>query len=122
MKPYLTLVVLTVLACANTAYGHAHLQVSDPANASTVTQPPKHIVLQFNEATQLTVLTLQKGEAQPQKLEPLPSAAAKSISVPLPAVDAGKYVVSWRAMGDDGHMISGTFSFTVALSTSGKAQ
>ena len=122
MKPYLALLVLTVLACGDIAYGHAHLQVSEPANASTVMQPPKRIVLQFNEATQLTVLTLQKGESQPQKLEPLPGTAAKSISVPLPAIDAGAYVVSWRAIGDDGHVVSGTLSFTVAPAASGKAQ
>lgn len=79
-------------------------------------------MLQFNEATQLTVLTLQKDKSQPQKLEPLPSTAAKSITVPLPTIDAGTYVASWRAIGDDGHVVSGTFSFTVRTTASGKAQ
>ncbi|MGD9841507.1 MAG: copper resistance protein CopC [Steroidobacteraceae bacterium] len=113
MKHHVLLIALASFTTAGVAYGHAHVQKSVPANNSTISQLPKNVVIEFNEAAQLTVLTLQKGDGKAQDLKPLPSAAAKSISVPMPTVDAGSYIINWRAAGDDGHVISGKVLFNV---------
>ncbi len=118
MKRYLSLIALLPLVFAGVAYGHARVQKSEPANNSTVTQLPKNIVLEFSVPVQLTALTLQKGDGKPQQLEPLPSAAAKEVSVAMPKVDAGNYIIKWRAAGDDGHVMSGKVLFTVASGAS----
>jgi copper resistance protein C len=95
------------------AQAHTHLQKSTPAANSTGAAPGQ-IMLQFSEATRLTALTVQKeGGQEGRKLGPLPMEPDKVIHLAAPKLDPGAYVLSWRALGDDGHVMSGTLRFTV---------
>jgi len=95
------------------AQAHTHLQKSTPASNST-SAAPEQLMLQFSEATRLTALTLQKeGVPEAHKLGPLPVQPYKLIHLAAPKLDPGAYVLSWRALGDDGHVMSGTLRFTV---------
>lgn len=96
------------------ALAHAHLLKAVPADGSTVTAAPPTFVLTFNEPAKLTVVSLQKDAEPAKKIGPLPTTAAAEISIPAPQLAAGKYVLSWRAVGDDGHVMPGKVSFTVA--------
>jgi methionine-rich copper-binding protein CopC len=95
------------------ASGHAHLQKSSPADNSVVATSPSNLVLNFSEAARLTALSIQKGSDSPQNLKPLPDTAAQQISVPLPSLTPGAYLVSWRVLSDDGHVMAGTLHFTL---------
>jgi methionine-rich copper-binding protein CopC len=105
-----TLATLLVLA-AGTAHAHTHLQSSLPADRSTVASP-REVTLHFSAAARLTALTLQRGGEAPLNLA-VPAKSARDFSVPVSAVSAGSYKVTWRAAGEDGHVMSGSFSFTV---------
>ena len=107
----LTLTLL-MTAAAGTAQAHTHLEGSVPADKTRV-RAPAAIELHFSEAAKLTALTLQKGKDAEQPIKPLPTKAAANLSVPIPALTPGDYVVSWRVAGDDGHVMSGKFGFTV---------
>jgi methionine-rich copper-binding protein CopC len=116
MKKYLVWMLIMSLAGTGLAQAHAHLKGSIPANSSSVTTLPKNILLEFNEAVQITALSLQKGDAKPQELAPLPATAASQISVPMPQnLTAGNYLIKWRCVGDDGHVMSGKVAFTTAI-------
>ena len=41
------------------------------------------------------------------------SAFTQEFALPMHDMGAGVYVVEWRGLGDDGHALNGTFSFTV---------
>ena len=97
-----------------TASAHAHLQKASPADGSVVTTSPSMIVLNFSEAARLTAASIQKGDGRRQSLKPLPAAAARQISVPLPQLTPGGYSVTWRVVSEDGHVMSGTLRFTLA--------
>ena len=97
---------------AATAQAHVHVVSSVPADKSRI-KAAAVIELHLSEAARLTALTLKRGEDAPTPLKPLPAKAAADISVPVPALAAGKYVASWRLVGDDGHVMAGTFAFTV---------
>ncbi len=114
MKKLLSLIALTTLAMGGVAHGHSSVQKSVPANNSTITQLPKNLSLTFSAAVQLTALAVQKDDGQPQDLGPLPKVAAREVSVPMPVIDAGSYIVKWRAAGEDGHVMSGKVLFKVA--------
>ena len=105
--------VLFVLAA--TAYAHAHLTAAVPAEGSAVTAP-RQVVLTFSEAARVTSMTLQREGQEPHKLTPLPAEVAARISVPLPRLSPGKYTLSWRVVGDDGHIVPGALHFTVVES------
>ena len=106
-------VFLAALGFAGVAAAHAHLQNSAPANHSALAVAPTQVTLNFHEAVQLTALSVQAGSAKPQKLGPLPSETSKTFKLPLPSLDTGAYVITWRAVSEDRHVMSGTIAFTV---------
>ena len=105
---------LVLMTFAGTASAHAHLEKSSPADGSVLTTSPPSIVLSFSEAARLTALSIQRGDEAKQNLKPLPTNAARQISVPLPPLKPGTYSLTWRVLSDDGHMMSGTLRFTLA--------
>jgi methionine-rich copper-binding protein CopC len=111
------LVGVTLLACATVAHAHAHLTSSVPADASTLDTAPPGLVLNFSQAALLTAAAIQKAGAAPQSLTPLPTSAALQVRFALPALESGAYVVSWRALSADGHIMPGTIHFTIAAAS-----
>jgi methionine-rich copper-binding protein CopC len=108
---------------AATANAHTHLKSSMPAEGSVVNAAPANIVLTFSAATRVTALTLQKDGGAEQKLA-LPTSPTAEVSVPTPKLEAGKYVVNYRVVGSDNHVMSGKVQFTVdpkAAPSAGKA-
>ena len=57
--------------------------------------------------------TDEKSGAGSQKLAPLPQQPQSKIVVPLPALAPGHYLVSWRALSADGHVVAGQLHFTL---------
>jgi methionine-rich copper-binding protein CopC len=112
---------LILIGYGPVAGAHARFAKAVPANGSTVTVSPPNFVLTFAEPVKMTALSLQKGTDPKQKLGPLPSVPTAEISVPAPKLTAGKYVLSWVVVGDDGHVMPGKVSFTVAQSATGVA-
>ncbi len=105
-----------MLGCAALAQAHTHVEQTMPAEGSTV-QSPKQLMFTFSEAARLTSLSIQReGEAE-KKLAPLPTAAAARVTVEAPPLANGKYTVTWRAMGKDEHIVSGSLHFTVSDKT-----
>jgi methionine-rich copper-binding protein CopC len=111
---YITLLLLT----ASVAYAHAELSASMPADKAELEAAPKQIMLHFSEAVRLTALSLTKHREAKQDLGPLPSGMMKNFSVAAPALASGEYLVSWRALSEDAHVMTGEFSFAVGMEAS----
>jgi methionine-rich copper-binding protein CopC len=111
----------SILATAATvALAHTHLQKAVPANGAVVNAVPTSVVLTFSEAAKLTACWLQRGAGPKQKVSGVVPTAAKEISVPVPQpLQPGSYVLSWRVVGDDGHVVPGQIQFTVAAAPAG---
>jgi methionine-rich copper-binding protein CopC len=110
---WLTGIALCLLVA--TAHAHAHLTAAVPAEGSAG-KAPEHVELTFSEAARITAMSLQREGEEPRKLTPLPTEVAARITVPLPKLSPGKYTLSWRAVGDDGHVVPGALHFTVLAS------
>jgi copper transport protein len=113
MKKSTALLSGVLLGASALTHAHTHLKESQPAEGSVVNTPPANIVLKFSEAARVTALTLQKDGGAEQKLAPLPTAAATEVSVPTAKLAPGKYVVNWRVVSSDNHIMSGKLNFTV---------
>lgn len=87
---------------------------SHPADGAVLDMAPHTISLMFMHPVQLSVVHLStlSGEIIPVTLD-LGKALKSEISVPLEILPAGFYRVVWRAHGEDGHTMSGNFSFTI---------
>lgn len=113
---------LALMSCSALTLAHTHLVKAVPADGSTVSASPPKFVLTFAEPAKLTALSLQKDAEPAKKIGPLPQTPSAEISIPAPQLTAGKYVLSWRAVSDDGHVMPGKVTFTVgpAASPAGK--
>jgi len=112
---YVRVVGGLVLALAATAVlAHAHLKKAVPADGAVMGASPASVVLSFSEPATLTACWLQKGAGPKQKISGLATTPAQQISVPVPKLEAGTYVLSWRVVGDDGHILPGQIHFTIS--------
>ena len=73
---------------------------------------PASLVLEFSEAARLTALWIEKQGGDKKKLAP-PQESQSRITVTLPPLAPGDYVVSWRVQGADGHVVPGQLHFTL---------
>ena len=85
-----------------------------PADGGVVSTAPATVVLSFSEPAHLTACWIQKADGPKQKISGLPTAASPDISVPLPTLEPGTYVLSWNVVGDDTHVVPGQIHFTVS--------
>jgi methionine-rich copper-binding protein CopC len=110
--------VASLLATFTVGLG-AHLSVlkTMPADASNVSVPPERVQVWFDQqpSPRISRLELRGPNGQEVELGKLElHSEDRSISAPVPAaLPPGKYEATWRAAGDDGHVMRGTFTFTV---------
>ena len=114
MKYKSVLIGLMLSLAATVVSAHAHLKKAVPADGDVVSTAPANVVLSFSEPAHLTACWIQKADGPKQKITGLPTAAAPDITVPLPQLDAGTYVLSWKVVGDDTHVVDGRMHFTVS--------
>lgn len=109
------LLIASLIALPPAVQAHAKLLQSSPAIGATLSTAPDHFVLVFSESARLTALSIQRdGDADAQKIEPLPKEANVRFSVPAPKLAPGIYTLKFRNVAsDDNHMISGSIRFTV---------
>jgi methionine-rich copper-binding protein CopC len=103
----------TFMLCASAAFAHVHLKQSTPAEGAVLQSAPAQIVLTFSEPALVTALSIQQAGKAKQSLGPLPTEAAQTLTVASPGLTAGSYVVTWRAVSPDKHVMSGTLHFRV---------
>lgn len=118
----LLLAILTLAAAGSTLAArspfHFALTKSVPTDKATVHHVPE-IKLWFTEPpTEGTVsmrLIDAAGEAVSTAAPTQDPEDGTAFSIALAdGLVAGNYTVSWRGMGDDGHVVRGEFAFTVA--------
>ena len=112
--------IITVLLMGN-ALAHTNLSSSIPSDGST-TSAPSEIVLEFSDAVRLTSIALKGGSGDSVALGKRPSGPAKVFRVKIEgSVTPGDYVVSWRSISSDSHVVSGEIRFTVENRIAGDA-
>ncbi len=113
--------VLTVLGSLAAAGAHAHtpLASSSPADGGSMTAPVQEVVLTFGGDVRLTAVALSDAAGAQKALADLPTAVAAKFNVAVKdALAPGAYVVAWRAVGGDTHIISGEIHFTIVAAPS----
>ena len=98
---------------------HVRLTKSEPMADSTVVAAPTEIKLWFSAPVQVPVTTVRVSAVDGTSQATIPVRASSGSNAPLVAalprpLTNGRYSVAWRTMSRDGHVISGTFAFTVA--------
>jgi copper transport protein len=114
MKRNIAVLMTVATFVAGSALAHTELAATTPANGAMIAEAPENVQLTFSEPVRLTALSMQKDGERKQSLGPLPAETIEEFSVALPAtVEDGHYVVTWRALSEDTHVMNGEFMFAV---------
>lgn len=118
-----TVLLLTGFVLGSSAWAHASLSSSTPANGAVLNASPSTLELTFSAPVRLVRVTLQDHTKKDIALT-VPSGikSEAQYSIPLPELTFSHYTVSWVVMGEDGHKMSGLFKFMLHNNTAMKAQ
>ena len=122
------LTILIILPMA--ANAHSPLSSSSPQDGETLDAPPVEIVMDFESPAKLIKVELKKSKSKQGNSflsglfggddgEPILLGKSFLMSmnkrqiIPMPSLEEGDYLLSWRAMGEDGHVIKGELTFKV---------
>ncbi len=94
---------------------HLKLDRSAPAANATLDAAPAAVQLWFSQPVELpaTKVTVTNAAKQAVPVRALERGTDGAVQAPLPALASGRYVVEWRTMARDGHVVKGDFAFTV---------
>ncbi len=116
MRNILAAVALLALPAAQ-ASAHAFLKTASPAVGSTVSSPPRQVVIDFTEAVEPSFSTITVQNAQGAHIAtgmPHLTGSNSHLAVTLDPLPPGTYTVLWHATATDTHKTQGSFKFTVA--------
>jgi copper transport protein len=98
------------------AFAHAQLLSTEPVGG-TAGDAPRRVLLRFSEPVQVSQVGVRVFDADAERVttETARHANGKSTEVvlPLPDLDNGAYVVTWRVTSADSHPVHGAFTFRV---------
>jgi methionine-rich copper-binding protein CopC len=112
------LAILAAIFLASPAFAHPKLDSADPAADVSVVASPKEIKLNFSEGiiAKFSGLELkdESGRALTVGNPVVDPKDPKQLVVPVSTdLAAGRYTVSWHAVSEDTHKVSGDYSFRV---------
>ncbi|WEH16466.1 copper resistance protein CopC [Streptomyces sp. VNUA24] len=116
-----------LLGSAAPASAHAVLTDSDPREGAVLKTAPEHVTVSFNESVALREDSVRvlDPESRPVTAGDPEHAdgGANTARVPLTdGLEEGTYTVSWRVLSEDGHAISGAFTFAVGAPSQTRAE
>ena len=123
-RRFFLLCLLALLAGLPTAaHAHARLLRSTPASNARLAAAPERAELWFNElldaefnGIEIFAASELKSKQRTNLVKGRPTVDAKDrthLTVELPPLAPGEYVIEWRVLSRDGHSAPGRFTFTV---------
>lgn len=98
---------------ANSAFAHANLIASEPADGSLSDAPPRTVTLRFSEPVRPLVARLIHPGGHMDVLKDI-GEKGDAIILTLPdGLENGTHILSWRVTSSDGHPIGGGLVFSV---------
>ena len=109
----LVVCLLFTLVIPATAFAHTALTEAMPGDGAMVKQGPAHINLTFNGLVKLVKLELMGvGHEMPTNFGSN-SEAKNAFMIETPGMHPGAFTVNWAVIGEDGHTVADSYSFTV---------
>ncbi len=109
--------VLALLLLPATAGAHAFLVKSQPARRTVLTHPPEGVELWFNERLERAYSTVSVATEAGRRVDrgdvTVGPDDPRKLSVTLPALEPGRYIVKFRVLSVDGHVVESSFVFTL---------
>lgn len=110
-----------LLLSPGSAWSHAALVRSSPARRAVLSQSPEQARLWFNESVEPRFSTVSVWDAGGTRVD-LENAAVstddpKRLSVGLRPLRPGRYIITFRVLSVDGHVVEGDVRFEIRATT-----
>lgn len=117
MKSLLTVAAL-LLALPGAALAHSPVNTSVPVDGAELSDVPEVLTLTLAEPgrfmkVEVTHTTADGSASHVTELDISTRATTDEMEFAPPAMGNGTYLVEWRVLGDDGHAMDGTVTYTV---------
>jgi methionine-rich copper-binding protein CopC len=120
MGPLKSVAFAAVFVVASTvaALAHAKMNASIPKDGETVPAGLSEIQLQFSKPLRLTLIHVRRVDDRQEIAvsSGLPKSFVDSAKVAVETLQVGSYEVFWTAVSNDGHVMKGSFAFSVKQS------
>ena len=101
------------------AFAHAQVEATSPLKGAVLTSSPKTVWIEFGE--KLLVLdknhinSLTVSDSSGKRIEKSPAiiSGTRATTKLKDALAPGKYVVKYRVVSEDGHVVNGSYFFSV---------
>jgi copper transport protein len=113
----LLVVVCAALVFPSGAYAHATLTRTSPGEQKRVERAPRVVRLHFDQSVKVLGRAVQvySSGGRLLSLSARSDRAGHDVVAPLRSLPAGAYTVRWHVLSDDGHVVSGVFTFGVRV-------
>lgn len=112
MKKIRSLVASAALVSSSTLFAHGMMESTFPMDGSMMMEPTDRVEVQFEMPMRLVNLKLIDSSGKPVAIDfNRAKEAGTHFKVMMPDLKPDNYEVHWKAMGDDGHMMKGSFGF-----------
>lgn len=105
-----------LLIAAPTAFAHAHPKTMTPAPDS-IGPAPNKVSITFSEAVEPKFSSIKLTDVEGKSIDPESSTPVPgdptTLTLAVPRLPAGTYVVKWSNVSIDGHHLQGSYKFTV---------
>lgn len=114
MKKIITVIIATGFALVGAALAHSMVKSSNISSGDTFSSSPDSFEIEFSHEAGLADVTLETTDGDDVDIGfGGEDDMASEFSVDLPDLDSGDYLLTWRAVAMDGHVMSDTIDFTV---------
>ncbi|MGY8986285.1 MAG: copper resistance CopC family protein [Sphingomonadales bacterium] len=95
------------------AFAHVRLVYSSPAQGEILDKPPEKIELVLSEQAKITSIEIVKSSGEKFSTSSLPKELVEEVSLTVPELASGSYVINWRGASKDMHAMSGKIEFII---------
>ena len=114
MRFVAAILALIMVFAGATALAHSMIKDINISSGDSFSESPETFEITFSHKTALADIELEtaSGEAIETGFESADDLAA-SFSVNLPTLESGDYLLTWKAVARDGHIMTDTIDFSV---------
>jgi copper transport protein len=105
--------IAATLAFPASAFAHASLQKESPAFRQRLSTSPHEVRLSFDQSVSVLPGSIEVLTLKGRNLAGPAHAIPRGLAAPLPRLQKGPYTVRWKAVSNDGHVVSGVYTFGV---------
>jgi len=118
MRALLAAAALVALALPASAFAHAQLLQREPTFAKRLASAPPSVSLRFDQGVDVFRDSIEVRSSKGALVTSGPARAVESgrvATVPLRALPKGAYTVRWHVTSNEGHVLSGVYTFGVRV-------